>query len=482
MAVALVALAAWLPSLRPYVAAAEDFSRVHVPDPSLAAYWNWALAQYRVEGLWRLVGFPFTDISRHVHPLGFPLFALASHAVNGLLLAHLLRRLKVGEFLSTWAALCFVALPCAVEANMYSVASQSIQATTAFLLIASGLVGALRCASVSVWSLGLCFLAVLMGNAIQENLMFAYTVLPASLAFVLWPRTEWSQETARAVAAYTMCTLLAIGTFVVVTMGARTDPTKAPSLHLGTILSFPVHQTTNLIPYQVWSHADLLGLVFRHESIATLVVSVVLLVAGLTLAMPTLVERSVEADESADSRARRLLGAALALWYAAGFIYVLGGGYSFESRKKYVTLAFLAIVGAVVASRGVQAVSGRQARRGALGLAIGAIVLSAATTWVVSGLWVLEARRGSALVSAIAARPDVTAVAVRFVPDLISLWPQWRDVASSQHHAAWVTELEVFRRFGRTVHRVPAGQSSATELECRYGEGFAATCNVRPSD
>jgi len=71
-AVALVALAAWLPSLQAYVPVAEDYSRAHVAQPGLNAYWQWFLAHSQQEGLWRVIGLPFTDFARNIHPFRFP--------------------------------------------------------------------------------------------------------------------------------------------------------------------------------------------------------------------------------------------------------------------------------------------------------------------------------------------------------------------------------------------------------------------------
>ena len=474
LAIVLVTLAAWLPSLQPYVPAAEDYGRANVVEQSVAGYWEWFLAHSQREGLWRVIGLPFTSVARHLHPLGFPILSIMFHAVNGILIAVLLLRLRSSRFVATVAALVFVTLPSAVEANMYAVASQSMQATTIFLVLAWYLAAAVQRTKPTPASLLICFVLALIGNATQENLLFAFVVLPAAIAFVHCPPRQWNRAYLQSAVAYSVCTTLATAVYVSITMSLRTEPTKAIDLNFGALLSFPMYQYTNLIPFDLWNHLDLVGIALRHQSPIIAIISALLLVAGVFVARRTFTD---VADESADAVARewRLLGAVLAVWHVAGWIYVLAGGYSFESRKKYVGLMFLAVIASVVVVWLGRGSSARATRRGAFALGFGAVAIAATTTWLISTLWVLEARRGAVLMETIAAHRELTDVRVRFVPDLYRTWRRWRYLASSQHNAEWVTILEADRRFNQMIEIAPETAIDVPAIECRY-VGSSAEC------
>lgn len=477
-AIILVTVAAWLPSLAPYVPVAEDFSNAHVPNPGVNAYWQWFLSHSQQEGLWRVVGLPFTDFARNLHPLGFPLLSILFHGINGGLTGLLCRRLGASRQLSFGAALCFAVLPAAVEANLYAVASQSIQATTVFLLLALSLARVMRDERPRLRNLAWCFMAAFVGNTTQENLLIAYVVLPVAVAHVLRPIPAWTRANLESALAYSACTFLAVATYAGVTMSLRTGPTKAIGINLTTLVSFPAYQYTNLFPYEIWAHPDLVAVALGHQPLIVVVLSAALLVAGLVLARPVFQTRSSAADAPTRARERRILEAAIALWYSAGLIFVLGGGYSFESRKKYVTLMFLSVVMAFVATRIIQAARDRRWRRLAVAGAAVLVVVTAATTWMVSSLWVLETQRGAALVRVLIAHPEIKTVHVRFMPDILDQWPRWVSLASSQHSSAWVTEFAMELRFNRSLQRVPTAEAGAAVIECRYLEGQDAECHL----
>jgi hypothetical protein len=375
-----------------------------------------------------------------------------------------------------------VVLPSAIEANMYAVASQSVQSTTVFLLLAFHLAGAMPHQRTSRGSLVACVLAAFIGNAIQENLMFAYVVLPAALKHVSYPISTWNAIRIRKVLDYTAGIAMAIVAYGTITVLLRTEPTKAIILNLTTVISFPAYQYTNLIPFEFWSHFDLVALVLTHKSAVIASVSALLLAVAIPMTIADLAAAG-EGDAGAETRGRewRLLQSTLAIWIAAGSIYVLAGGYSFESRKKYVTLMLLSIVIAYPVSWLAQ--SARSWRRCAIPLTVAALLVSAVTTWMLSSLWILESRRGAALVDAIHQRPEITAPHIVFEPDIYQSWPAWRDLSSSQHNAAWVTELEVQRRYNREIRVVPAGDPDAdAEISCRYTYTAIAECVVRPAN
>ena len=308
--------------------------------------------------------------------------------------------------------------------------------------------------------------------------MFAYVVLPAAIAHVQRPIWTWNRNLIRDVMAYSVCTFLAIATYAGVTLSVRTAPTKSPEFSPETLLSFPAYQYTNLFPFQIWTRGDLVSLVVTHQPVILAVATVVLLVLGLLLAQRAHGGQAGVTDYPTRGRDHRVLQSMVALWCAAGFIYVLAGGYSFESRKKYVTLTFMVVVIAYVATLIVQETRTPAWRQRALWLGAGLLSLTVATTWMVSSLWILESRRGAALVNTINQHPAIETVEVRFIPNLYAEWPMWRAMASSQHNAEWVTELEVGRRYQRTIRVLHRPEPGATVVECRFIEGANAQCDV----
>jgi hypothetical protein len=243
------------------------------------------------------------------------------------------------------------------------------------------------------------------------------------------------------------------------------EPTKSSAFNPETSLSFVVYQVTNLIPFELWRHPDLIALVLRHESVITLVVAAILLAVAVGLAFTLMPSDGSPTDARVRSREQRVLGALLLLWATAGLIYVFAGGYTFESRKKYVTLMFLAPVVAYATSRAFDAARSGRAQQAVSGALFATIVACAATTWIICSLWILNAKRGEALVQAIAAT-SANAVHVRFRPDVGQAWPRWHAVASSQHDASWVTELELRRRFGRKIVMVGEEESPDVVIDC----------------
>lgn len=475
-----MALAAWLPSIQPYIAAAEDFGRQSLESPTASRLWEWFLRHSTDEGLWRVVGLPFTDFARSLHPLGFSVLSLGTHTVNGLLLFLLLRRLRVGVILAKTAALLFVVLPSAVEAHMYAVASQSVQATTVFLLLALYLTIVIERDRLSPLAVGISFAAAFLGNAIQENLIFAFVVLPAAIAHVKVPLRSWPRPMQIAVVCHSAAIAAAIFLYGLTTIVLRTSPTKEMSINPETLLSFPLYQYTNFTPFLVWMHRDLIALVLEHHGWLMKLGSLALLIAGCVLARGMLTSAPLT-DRDTIVRQRRLLESIAVLWMAAGLVFVAGGGYSFESRKKYVTLCFLAVIVAYVADRLIS-VASTSGRRRAITWTIAAIGAAAITTWVVSSLWILEARRGAAVVATLVAHPEIHEVEVQFVPSVQQQWPEWRYLASSQHSSPWVTSYEMSHRYNRRVDVGHEGNlSGATVIECGWEAEGTAVCRVVPS-
>jgi hypothetical protein len=152
----------------------------------------------------------------------------------------------------------------------------------------------------------------------------------------------------------------------------------------------------------------------------------------------------------------------LGLLLGASLIYVLTGGFSADSRKKYPLVPLLLLLGCWT-FRFV--FKGRQAPASAFLVTGAAMCLGAAmTTWLVLGIWRYETARYNALAEFFAKRGgrDIT---VSWNPDLNRAWPQMRRSIGFGLDEAWVLDMAVEYRGAHTIGVVASDKSAVIEYD-----------------
>lgn len=296
---------------------------------------------YRQQGLWRLASIPLMGIGIAGDPALYNTAVLLLHVFNGLVLARILRRLGAS---SAWIAACaatFVVFPGYHEAMVWIGASGVVWSGAFFLVaLAVSLEEPVTVASRQRLAIALVVI-VTTGNLLHEQMLLAYLAMPA--AVLLW-RTPGSYSTAEFLkttwwrfAPWIGCGLYLVGYLSTL----QTTTTKQPVFSLRAAVSPLWHQWSNFMAFEVWAEPFWVKSFIRTLANPGGIAAALMLVAGAT-ALAALMRRAPASDgDHAAQNAFRTAIAWMMLIAATAAIYAFAGGYSLDSRKRYVFVALI---------------------------------------------------------------------------------------------------------------------------------------------
>lgn len=325
--------------------AADDVVVVQsLGDPSSAFH-------FQQQGLWRAASMPLMAMGLAGGPSIYLLAILLLHVLNGLLLFRILAQLKVDTPWAMIAAGVFVVFPGYHEGLAWISATGVVWSAGFFLLTLAVALGEPTATPGRLLRAGLLVASTVVGNLMHEQMLIAYLALPVAL--IMWrpPSTPWSLAAALKATWWRFmpwlgCALYTAG--YLSTLHATT--TKHPTLSLRAAVSPVWHQVSNLMTFDVWTHPLWIESYGRELLTPVGLVTALLLLAGAsalgTLRGPT----RPGGNATAGRKALQAAAGWVVVITATAAIYALAGGYSNESRKRYVFVAVILMGAAHVLS------------------------------------------------------------------------------------------------------------------------------------
>jgi hypothetical protein len=306
--------------------------------------------------VWRIFPYAIIGSILRISPAAYMTLAVFLHAINGLLLLTILRQLGLSRAFSLVLAVLFLTCPSLHEAVGWAAASCYLWATFCFLVTIATALSWSQTPSRPIASFFGFALLALWGNLFGEQTSMAYLALP--LIVVLWsyreisPKPDWKK--------YLPLTGITIGTLLFIAlMLLTTTPSsdKHVSINLKAFLSPVYYQYTLLYAYAPWLHPGLVGKL-SNLTPQVILFTAITLAAGLGLFWKWLRSQtqifasddSVVTGSSVSFPLHQLL-AGLLLFVGIYAVFVFGGGYSLDSRKRYnIVIGLILLIGPCLSS------------------------------------------------------------------------------------------------------------------------------------
>ena len=384
----------WLPLLAPYILVADDY-------PQSGHSFLAAGLTLKSIGIWRFVGFAFVKWMLNAGAFVAPVVVLATHILTAVLFYLTSRQGRVPQWVSLQAGLLFGLCPFAFEAMTFAAAAPIILATGLFLL------SLVVSASPSSAARPLAHFSALMllafvANLFQENLLFAFLLVP------LWPSIIQSSRTgrwigftqaARQLYPSVLGSWMGVAIFLVTYKSFPGDhPLKHVAFNWHVLFSSVIYQGTGLFTLEPFIRTqtycvlrDFYWPILAPGAAVALTIFAVLLIKL----------RKCGPGPYAEKRVLILM---IAWWitvvFFTGAIMVFAGGMSLDTRKAYPFLPSLVSIGVLA----LPLLSSPRVQQRLLNPALfGILAIFCVSAWLIIGIWRVEARRGQRLVSFILA-------------------------------------------------------------------------------
>jgi hypothetical protein len=239
-------------------------------------------------------------------------------------------------------------------------------------------------------------------------------------------------RSARTAATVTSAAPLA-GAMVWATIYEATKPAKpfkaVGAINISSILSAIYYQYSNLEVFEVWFQQSLRAYALSTIGPVLFGTSLVSLAAALVLI--SLITRQGGSWKSETETVARvampplaLMACMLILLLGATGIYALGGGYSLDSRKRYIIVPLLVMAAAAAFWEIKPRIAARLSSPWPSALAIGSIcTVGCLTSFLMLSLWYHELKRVNEVSDVIAQNQLSGPVRVEWNPKLTDIWP-----------------------------------------------------------
>lgn len=450
LTVALVALAAWAPSLRSYVPLADDNVLAAVMQGDGLRNW---MAE---NGIHRIGQFPVSWLLLHAPAYVPGIVALLTHALVGVLFYLACQRLLKREMVALMLAVIFAAWPAGFEAILWTNSCYPcLFSALIFWLVVLICLSTPAEIGAQIKSGAVILILVLIALPVREDFTFCYLAFPAlSLCLAGESRITRLVSTMRR-RPVTLAPAIAAGLFLVAFVVSRRHATSTKhtgEFHLQSLASVYLRQYTALDPARAWFSSSARAFFLWPVNAAT-IAAVLLAVAALVLIL--LPRRHPMPVEDVEPQRPGVLFFLIGLLFGGAFIYALAGGFSLDSRKKYGVLPIiLLLVGWVWCiltprRKGDALVPSAVSR-----LVTGTVtVICIATAWLICGIWRAEEMRMSAIVAVMRANPAVILPKIVSEPDLYNAWPQLQRNVGFRFDDLWVLN----NALGTSQAGAPAG-------------------------
>ena len=310
------------------------------------------------QGAWRLLGLRIISTGLGISPVFYVLLVVVAHAVNCFLVYLILTTLNVPRMFSLLLALCLASCPCFHEAIVWASATGYVWSTAVYIGL---LYTAQRLMQdrgfLPGWFLPASIAGALVGNLVWEQLAFAYFVFPLLLLLWNWgvcaPGFEgWLGKIWRSAGAV-VGSLIYMGAYQITHSQASL---KSWGFDFRSAFSTYYYQYVNFNAYEVWLYKPIVASAAKYTGSGTLLISGVLLVSAVVLLFKEKQrKKSVRTEIPLLDPDKRIVLSVLALLLISlSFVYVVGGGFSLDSRKRYsLILICMLAAGSVPALTGL---------------------------------------------------------------------------------------------------------------------------------
>ncbi|HVU32255.1 MAG TPA: hypothetical protein VHE61_02395 [Opitutaceae bacterium] len=466
LSLASVTMLSWVPLVWHHVPVADDFAFMElVRDGGLTGY----LARC---GVWRPLGqyIPTAVLLRSADLV--PVLVLGTHIVNTLLFFAVSRRLFDGLKLPFFVALVFGIFPFGYQAQTCMINYNYLLPVTFFLGNVL-LLTALRSTRLTTGWVFLASCLLCLGAMLSNECLFFSTIASGLFAWTASsPPSFTASFRGRAILAY--APLLSAGIWVVSYWILKAEGVpKTPAFHAATIVSVYARQYSLLHIFEPWFDPVTRALLFFRWTAVT--AAVVAVLAGIfSAALFRLAHVSTPRTESRIDL-RRLFLVLSSLLVGGSAIFVIAGGYSLDSRKKYPLLVLMLWM-AAWCWRAVRRERGVAWRPFVAATAL-AVLAGAPTAWLVAGIWKHEVSRYNQLADFIVAWQIEGPVVINGDPNVYKAWPHFSTTLGYRLDDDWVLNLAVQYRGGGAVHVVSPG--APIPFGCTFLKYDASAANWR---
>ena len=409
-------LLAWLPLLGRTLAVADDFDFVCVIRQ------GGPMSYFHAFGFWRPLGHYLPIWVFMQNPAVHPLLVLATHGTVVILFFHVCRALFGGLRLPFGAALAVAMAPCAFEAFNWTIAYNNITPVPFFLANLLLLIYCGKSGRSPFLLFGLSALLALLSVLGHECLFFA--VAFSGLFALIEPVEPLSSSRKKDLRSHGWLVLApgigcAVWVVLFYTFPGPSVPKHIEAIHPMSLVSVYARQYSLLDVFVPWFSPVTRHLLFASWNLP--------LAAGMGLCAALfflgLCRVSGWEEENVDFRRGqwRSLIAIVALLLGGSLIYVMGGGFSLDSRKKYSLIVLMLLLAGWIC----RAVVRRRLSAGAFFTAVSLLSVGAAmTAWLLVDIWKYESRRYNDLADFIVEHHLSGPVHIIENPDLAMAWPQ----------------------------------------------------------
>jgi hypothetical protein len=447
-------LLSWLPLLGPNSLFADDNMYVRVISHGGVAGYIHSF------GFWRMAGVIPQVWLFSKSPCYPPVVVLLAHLAAVFLFFHLCRMLFGGIKLPVAAALVFGMFPFAYEAQTWMIAYCYVVAVVFFL--ANLLLLANHTEIKWPTPVFFCLSSIIaLFTALSNECLFFATIFSGCFVWIRAPKGSLRVAAMlRGRGLLTWAPLVGCLVWLVLYYSFKgADMQKQITvMHLPTVLGMWFKQRTLPEIFVPWASPICRHLIFSAWSWVTVTAVIacgVLFLVGLGCS-----SKVKEPNSSLNPSAFHTLAAILAISFGASLIYVVGGGYSTDCRKKYPIVVLLLLFGCWI----YRALFKRHRVSSSSFVAYASIVFgfAAMTTWLIVGIWKYETMRYNSLADFVTDHKLRGNIEIRWNPDVYKAWPQMTRSVGFRFDQDWVMNMAVDARGGDRVTNSP---NSSTWVE-----------------
>ncbi|MBI1202055.1 MAG: hypothetical protein GC182_06045 [Rhodopseudomonas sp.] len=429
----LIALAGHLPLLSTYHLYADDY-------PHFAkgpAQW------LHVWGVWRIAG--MLSIGWLVEHHLYGVTAIVLHALTAWLLFLIALRALASLRYALVVAVLFEAFPWSYQSFDWAACACFVFATFFCLLIVESLMtgtpaGAGSSARLWRWPVAVAGLAF-AGLLFNEATFFAVCAAGGVVA----TRRDWQGRKEQWLLALSPLAGAAVWAVVYKLFEPAHPFKQIAAINPRALLSPIYYQYANLEVFDVWRLAALRDFAFSTIGDERIAVAFAISVVLVPLIWWVSRQGNYASLTTPAIDPGRFAVFAVVMLLASAAIYVLGGGYSLDARKRYLIVLLLILASAAVARWLWLRLAGRlsvPAGRAIAGAAVVVLaVFGSATSLMMNAVWHHELARLDALFTVLAKDPPLGPITLAWNPYLHDLWPHSARSWGSRIDEDWVLDL-----------------------------------------
>lgn len=428
-------LAAWLPALGGHPLFSEEYHYRNMLNDGFYEYFTTWVA---FQGVWRLLGQAINGLTTN-YPAFCSFLAVFTHILTVCFFFRVSQLLLKKTGLSLVLALIMGIFPWGYQTIMNVMGYTPMLATTIFWGNLLLLLSFANDKKLQPYIFLISFLLTFITQFAYEILIFAFMVS----GVILWvdqdvTRVKWRSITSNVRHKFSgLAPFLGGLSFLVLYKATypETNRMYPPSINLESIFSVYYYQYTNYYIFQPWFNSDTRNLVFFSWDLGKVFIFILLLCIFIG-SMAAFLSTHDFINSKSLQLSKALLPYILLLMVGASLLYVVAGGYTVDTRKKYaliplVLLLFGWIWRTVFEPR-------FQFSRKILVILMTLGFFGISTTWLVTGVYLYEINRQDALAEFLVTNRITGDIQVELNPDIKVAWPTMTATLGFDMYDNWV--------------------------------------------